>query len=43
MAARDRLDPEHEANFLRSLNRKEVTRVDRTDDDWQRVEDLLVQ
>jgi len=39
----DRLGPEHEANFLRSLNRKEMTRVDLTDDDWQRVEDLVVQ
>ncbi len=39
----DRLGPEHEAIFLRSLNRNEMTRQDLTDDDWLRVEELVVQ
>lgn len=39
----DRIGPGAEADFLASIRRRELTRVDLTDADWERVEDLIRQ
>lgn len=37
------LGPDEERKFLASVRRDEIERVDLTDDDWQRVEQLIEQ